>query len=101
MSNSKHLGHNKHRLKQNHAERIFAKEWIKLQQPTSKWSDTCNLNWIFNSFDARGKQQPGHVSEAQMKVAATVVQWLGSPVGLGWLREVLQKIDKSDNDRNQ
>ena len=91
-----HIGYNKHRLKDsfNWEEKIFSEEWEKFQSPRSPHNDKCALNDIFSIFDSNGRQQPGYVSQNQATAVATIIQWLGSPVGSGWLRDVLDKIEK-------
>lgn len=91
-----HMGHNVHRLKDpiNYAEKIFAEEWEKFQLPQSPHNDTCALNDIFCTFDSNGRQQPGYVSQNSATDIATIIQWLGSPCGSGWLQDVLVKVEK-------
>lgn len=79
---TKHIGLNQHRLSSNQLERRFAEHWDDL----NKRGDT--LAWILNRFDSRGAQRKGHVSARDADVAASVIQWLGSPVGQGFLAEV-------------
>ena len=78
-----HMGHNVHRLKDpiNYAEKIFAEEWEAFQSPKSSINDNCCLNDIFCTFDSNGRQQPGYVSRHCANDVATIIQWLGSPVG--------------------
>lgn len=70
-------GVNKHRLKDNPEEKRFADAWAK-HNP---------LKWL---LDVRPVQTgaPPPPSERDEQVAATVIQWLGSPVGQGFLNDV-------------
>ena len=95
-----HIGHNVRRLKDsfNWEEKIFADEWEKLQTPRP-YSDNCILHDIFSEFDFQGRQQPGYVTQEQATAVATIIQWLGSPVGSGWLQDVLERIEKERSKR--
>lgn len=96
----KNNGRSQHRFKDNQAEKIFAREW-----------DFQNVNTFNDSLD--GKQTldyllaevpnfpNGEVTERDREVAATVVQWLGSPVGQNWLERVQQKVDFKKKVRKQ
>jgi hypothetical protein len=80
----KHKGMSQHRFKQNPLEEKFAKKWEK--------ENTINL--YVNLLDymlAEDNNRPmGEVKKRDRVVAATVVQWLGSPVGQNFLNEVLK-----------
>lgn len=39
------------------------------------------------------------VNERDYKVAATVIQWLGTNIGYSYLKDVIQKIEKEENGR--
>lgn len=40
-------------------------------------------------------KDPAEVSDRDREVAATVIQWLGSPVGNNFLRELLERFNKT------
>jgi hypothetical protein len=76
------------------------------QNPNEKsyalvWEDR-NLNVVTGYPDGRGtldyllaedcNSPSGEVSERDREVAATVIQWLGSPVGQGFVEDVQSKI---------
>ena len=85
-----HEGYSSHRLNSNPTERIFAGKWKEIN---TEGRDT--LAWILNTFSQpSGRQEKGFVSERDMRVAASVIQWLGSPVGQSWLQEVQELKDK-------
>lgn len=44
-------------------------------------------------LSADGGKTPAQVSLRDEMIAATVIQWLGSPVGSCFLRDVLEKIE--------
>jgi len=66
-----------HRLKDNPEERRFAEAWEK-HNP---------LAWL---LDERHEQtgRPADPSDRDQVVAATVIQWLGSPVGRAFLSDL-------------
>lgn len=66
---ARNVGKHTHRLKSNPRERIAAE--------------------LGNGKD------PVEVSDRDREVAATVIQWLGSPVGNNFLRELLECFNKA------
>ena len=82
----KHKGMSQHRFKQNPLEEKFAKKWEEM--------NTINHSIGNNLLDymlAEDNNRPqGEVKRRDRVVAATVVQWLGSPVGQNFLNEVLK-----------
>lgn len=78
MTDTKHLeiyGLHAHRLKQNPREREFMQAWLKESV----------LPYILSTHDANHPVDP---SERDWVVAATVIQWLGSPVGQAFLEKL-------------
>lgn len=73
-----HVGLHPYRFEGNPLEERFADSWKKMNE------DGRVLEYIL-SLDNR----PEPVSLRDEIVAATVIQWLGSPVGQGFLREVM------------
>ena len=65
-----------HRFKQNPEERRFAEAWAK------HCGDGKTLAYLLAVGDQRFPVAPTE------QVAATVIQWLGSPVGQGFLRDM-------------
>ena len=75
-------GINAHRLSREPREKQFADAWAKANR------DNQLLRYILDrSHDNRGRYFP---SEVEQEVAATIIQWLGSPVGQGFLEDVCQ-----------
>jgi len=68
-----------YRFDQNPKEERFFKAW-------QKENDHGSILEYLMSTDEWGRRQP--VSERDEKVAATVIQWLGSPVGQSFLRGI-------------
>lgn len=73
-----HRGLHRHRFADNPEEKRFADAWEGM--PASG-----NLPWLLTEGD-QGPSGPEPISPRDAAVAATVVQWLGSPVGLSFLR---------------
>ena len=88
----KNEGLHQYRFKQNPLEEQFALAW-----------EEKNLN-LHGQEDGRGtldylladdpNQPCGEVTERDRIVAATVIQWLGSPVGQGFIDDVWNNYDK-------
>lgn len=79
---------NLHRLEQNPAERIFLEEWEK---ENTDYRGEKSYNGVLNYLMGTNNT-PEHVSHDQRVLAATVIQWLGSPVGLKFLDRVQKRI---------
>jgi hypothetical protein len=75
----RYIGLHVHRFKDNPEELAFARAWDKQNK------DGKNLAYLL-----AGTQQghPPEPSERDHVIAATVVQWLGSPVGKAFLEEL-------------
>lgn len=70
-------------------ERVFAKEWEK--QNTDIWGKP-NGRGALDYLMAEDPNNPmGEVTDRDRIVAATVIQWLGSPVGMCFIRKCLEK----------
>jgi len=68
-----------YRFKDNPEEKRFAEAWAK-QHPTT-------LSYLLDpASGTRGR--PPEPTDREHEVAATVIQWLGSPVGQGFLRDL-------------
>lgn len=73
------------RFRQNPLEERFAKEWDKMNTLNPLGNNT--LDYML----AENNNRPmGEVKKRDKIVAATVIQWLGSPVGLNFLNDVLK-----------
>ena len=84
----KFVGLNKHRLEYdyNALERSFAEEW-------SKMNGGKTLDYLMTPI----KNDPNYaeLSDQDHLVAATIIQWLGTPVGQGFIRDAQKKADWS------
>lgn len=83
-----HRSVNERRLPSNPAEAVFLKEW----QDQQRVSHT--LQWILCA-SPDGSQQERELTQAEATCAATLMQWLGSPVGRCWLDETLKKVEST------
>lgn len=76
MSKNKHRGLHAHRLKGNPEEKLFATAWARENE----------LGHLLDHLlDERFQGRPVEATEREAQVAATVIQWLGSPVGQNFL----------------
>ncbi len=74
-------GRSQYRFKQNPEEKLFAEEWERENSDGGKG--------ILDYLLADDPNLPrGEVTERDREVAATIIQWLGSPVGQGFLEDV-------------
>ena len=69
-----------YRFEENPEERRFAKAWEDQNRHGS------NLAYLLHMGEGRGR--PPEPNEREHVVAATVIQWLGSPVGQCFLRDL-------------
>ena len=83
-SKIKHSGRSPHRLKSNPKERVFLESWQKEQKQNHE------LQWLLcASYDQNVQERD--ITQEEATCAATLMQWLGSPVGSCWLDETLAK----------
>lgn len=71
-----------HRFKDNPEELRFAEAWDEINE-TGRI-----LAWLLDTRDDGAVGKPADPSTNDRMVAATVIQWLGSPVGHGFLSEL-------------
>ena len=85
MAKKNTKGLHSHRFRDNPEERMFAEAWAKANEQGH------TLAYLLHVGNQTGR--PLEPSDREHVVAATVVQWLGSPVGqaflgeLGWVRK--------------
>jgi len=80
----KNRGKNTHRFKDNPLEERYAKAWESINTDRNSTIEYILARDI-------NKPQQGEVSKRDREVAASVIQWLGSPVGNSFVREVLER----------
>lgn len=76
----KHKGLHQHRFADNLEEQRFAEAWEAANSPPLSYG---TLAWLLGDGGA-----PVWPTAQERAVAATVVQWLGSPVGQCFLRDL-------------
>lgn len=78
---NRHIGLHEHRLKREEEENRFARAWTKHNKEG---------RILDHLLDVRPVQtgQPKEASDRDCRVAATVIQWLGSSVGQGFLGDL-------------
>lgn len=77
------------RLKREPIERLFAAEWEKLN--TNRSNHQLDGKGTLDYILAKDPNDPcGEVSDRDREVAATVIQWLGSPCGQSFIRDSLR-----------
>jgi hypothetical protein len=81
MPKLKIKGLHTHRFQENPEEKRFADSWAEQNRHGS------NLAHLLDPNPGR-LGRPPEASERDHAVAATVIQWLGSPVGQGFLRDL-------------
>ncbi len=78
MVKEKHIGLSKHRIVDNKLERRFAMKWQDLND------ESRILNYLLSDSN-----EADPTSARERAVAATVIQWLGSPIGQVFIHDVL------------
>jgi hypothetical protein len=80
----KHEGLHRRRFAGNPVEKLFAAEWEK----QNKLHHT--LAYLLHGQE---RLRHGDLDPREAEIAATVIQWLGSPVGMCFLRDVVQQSE--------
>lgn len=79
MKEERHVGVSSHRLVNEPVERLFAEAW-------QKENDEGKI--LRHLLNKTGRWIPSEVTVRDIEVAATVIQWLGSPVGQSFLQDI-------------
>lgn len=89
----KNKGLNQHRLKQNPLENAYAIAWENENiGRTGRPDGRGYLDYLL----AENRNDPmGEVTDRDRVVAATVIQWLGSPVGSSFVQRVLSEFERA------
>jgi ribosome biogenesis SPOUT family RNA methylase Rps3 len=92
MRKLKYKGLHTHRFKDNPEEKLFAEEWDKVNVLGH------NLAYLLDPMNGVGGRSP-EPTDRENEVAATVIQWLGSPIGQHFLRDLgyVKKSTKMSN----
>ena len=70
---------------ENKLEVIFAKEWEKANESFSSSSI------LLDHMLSQDTDYPHRVTEREQQVAATIMQWLGTEIGQGFLKDVYER----------
>lgn len=82
----KNKGIRQYRFESNPLEKAFAIKWEELNN--SRLIDI--LEYILSAEP----NSPASVTDREREVAATIIQWLGSPVGFGFIKQVLKEANQ-------
>ena len=80
-------GTHPHRYGQNPLEKAFAEAWQKINDTSQPGLPTSTLAYLLSN-DQHYTPEP---TSSDHCVAATVIQWLGSPVGQNFVRDVMKE----------
>lgn len=86
-----HVGVSAHRLKSNPMEKVFAEAWKERNDPVSYRPIGTLQTLLCSKGDGIIERE---LTQEEATAAATVIQWLGSPVGFSWLRQTLENTKK-------
>ncbi len=86
-------GKNTHRLKQNPTEQIAAELWAKQHE---RHCGAGTLPYLLG--DGTEAREP---TAEEWSVAATLMQWLGSPVGRSYVRDLSEAFERHDTERRR
>lgn len=84
-----HRGNRTHRFKQNPLEKVFSDKWEEANDKPNNGPGI--LAWSMGDG-----QFAGDISQRDATVAASIIQWLGSPVGQRFLLETLASPKAKD-----
>lgn len=85
----KNAGLHQYRFKDNPLEKVFAEAWEK--ENTANGGAAEGRGYLDYLLAKDSNQPRGEVSERDREVAATVIQWLGSPVGQCFIKECQER----------
>ncbi len=82
----RNTGINAQRFSREPLEKLFAEEWDKRNKTRHGLRPT--LPYL---LDPEGQHNPLEPSDEEYILSATIIQWLGSPVGQGFIEDIIQK----------
>lgn len=82
----KHIGRSANRLYREPREAVFAESWKRMNSKQMHNRPEV-IDWLLHGD---GSQCHARATQKEATIAATLVQWLGSPVGFGWLENTLR-----------
>lgn len=90
---SKFRDKNTHRFSTNAVEKIFSDLWAEENKRWMKDGDHASVLQYILSEDG-GKTVP-ETSERDEMIAASIIQWLATPIGRGFLAELHDTVQKA------
>lgn len=87
----KHEGLSTNQLNSNPREQVFAKAWKQINDPPYPVVSVPLELLLCSNGDGNINRD---LSQIEATTAATVIQWLGSPVGWEWLNETMEKAQR-------
>lgn len=87
MEEMRRYGIHQHRLESSPLEKRFSDAWHKCKYYSDQQYGESTLSHILSPYH---DNEAIIVEEETKHIAATIIQWLGSPVGQGFLREVME-----------
>jgi hypothetical protein len=87
----KFQGRSTHRYKDNPMEKAFAAAWQKENDTSRPGKKYSLMEYLFAENGEECGSPRADLSKRDWEVANTVIQWLGSPVGQAFLRDVLKR----------
>jgi multisubunit Na+/H+ antiporter MnhG subunit len=95
MANLKkrYKGLHAHRYPSNPREHRFAETWQRFNEKCSCMTTGASETVLASILHTGDTVSPRIPSDRDFEVAATVIQWLGSPVGQDFLREAVPELD--------
>lgn len=89
LKNPASLGLHRQRMSREPLERDFVEAWEKLNSSLGSYQDRRLLDDLVTTGPI-----PRFASKRDWEVASTVIQWLGSPIGQSFMREVYQEKEE-------
>lgn len=86
----KHTGASPHRLKDNRIEQVLSRAWEQENNPPAYMNGGHGILELLVASKGDGRPTRD-ITQEEATAAASAIQWLGSPVGFGWLTETLAK----------
>lgn len=82
----KNTGINAQRFSREPLEKLFAEEWDK--ENKNEHGRRPTLPYLLDPLNQHNPLEP---TDEEYRLAATIIQWLGSAVGQGFIEDVIQK----------
>lgn len=101
---SENVGHRVERIKEGPIEKAFHDTWLKWNEPRAGVNDGNGI--LQDLFIERGpnmfsRKWIADISPRERWIVATIIQWLGTNVGMSFLYEVFQQVDMYIANKNK